>query len=181
MHKNTHITALNIVTGQPRIKLLRNALERDGRIGKNQAENEKYMEKEKQKGLNYANALLKSGKEIAKKGLTSQVERSDLYKRQIAEAHEIFKGLSEVAKVYATLAYIGDGSLEASPLALEYMPPASSSNNQYSNLDYRTLKEYFKEYNNIINDPKQRNYSKKPISVRETDDKRLIKEVCSFV
>ena len=181
LHKNTHITALNIVTGQPRIKLLRNALERDGRIGKNQAENEKYMEKEKQKGLNYANALLKSGKEIAKKGLTSQVERSDLYKRQIAEAHEIFKGLSEVAKVYATLAYIGDGSLEASPLALEYMPPASSSNNQYSNLDYRTLKEYFKEYNNIINDPKQRNYSKKPISVRETDDKRLIKEVCSFV
>ena len=93
---------------------------------------------------------------------------------------KLFKELSPVARVYATMAYLGDGSLGTADgkaaLALTFIPPASSSNSKYSNLDYKTLGKYFARYNNrLFSNP---NFSQSLSSVKLLNSDNVIKEVC---
>ena len=188
LHRNTHIDAINEVQDENLNDLFQDALKRDGKIDLAQKSKEKYMSDERQKGINHAQELRNKYNKIIHpepdvEFLTSQPDASERYVNLYEEFHNKFKNLSEVAKVYATMAYLGDGALGTgdgkAAHALTFIPPASKRRSQYSNLDWRTLNKYFVSYNNILlsGDASFSPSLAKKIDVKNY--KEMIEEVCS--
>jgi hypothetical protein len=190
LHRNTHIDTINIINTEGIFpKLLKDAAERDGN------NSEAHVRESRQQAIVYARDLIRDLKIFSQNRVDfTQVDKADAYNEIKAKFHNKtytvkengkdverpgFAGLSEIAKVYATMMYLGDGALSESSLATTIIPPASSNKSKFNLLDWRTLKEYFKEYNNIILDPELRTFSKKVRKVAVMDYNKIIKEVCS--
>jgi ATP-dependent exoDNAse (exonuclease V) alpha subunit len=174
LHKNTHVDAMNILNQKPLVNLLRDAAKRDNNI------TEAHQKQSRKDAYDYAKELISKIKDYTdNRNDFTQMDKNDIFHQIKTEMHEKFSQLSEVAKVYSTMMYLGDGTLDAASLATTIMPPASENKYKFNNLDWRTLNKYFAEYNKIINNPAARNFSDRVRSVDKRDIDNLIKEVCS--
>ena len=109
----------------------------------------------------------------------TQLDSNKNYQDIQSKYHEKYSKLSEVAKVYATLMYLGADSLIAQSLASKIMPAASKEKGKFNLLDYKTLNKYFKEYNNVILNPNLRSFSRSARSIETIRHQEIIKEVCN--
>ena len=174
VHTNAHIDAVNLLTNKYVSNLFEAAAKKDG------VNTAQHFDKSRNEAADYADGLIKELKfYFGRKVNITQLDSNKNYQDIQSKYHEKYSKLSEVAKVYATLMYLGADSLIAQSLASKIMPAASKEKGKFNLLDYKTLNKYFKEYNNVILNPNLRSFSRSARSIETIRHQEIIKEVCN--
>ena len=91
--------------------------------------------------------------------------------------HEIYQGLSEVAKIAGTFVFLKEYS-KGVYAGKAGFPPANLSKNEYQTLHEGVLQEYFKEYNESIERREQTSFVQKQQYHPDETLNEIVNRIC---
>ncbi len=108
---------------------------------------------------------------------TNTTDRNDLFIAYKEKYHEIYQGLSEVAKIAGTFVFLKEYS-KGVYAGKAGFPPANLSKNEYQTLHEGVLQEYFKEYNESIERREQTSFVQKQQYHPDETLNEIVNRIC---
>ena len=181
LHQNTHMSAVEILDKEHKVKMLRNAIERDLEgVEASTKDKRDALKGEAVDGVKYvismANDFYKIINSMRDVG-PQTIDRNEKMIQWKEKYNAKFNNLSETAKVAATFKFLERwfraGKFEK---IAKIFPPVSNSKSEYSLLDHKVVSTYFKEYHSILQNKRElRRREKGP---RYEPIENIINKVC---
>ena len=188
LHENAHLETMHILDSQKK-DLINRAFLADEKNGLVNTDKLSYIRAQKNQGLIYRSLMAKEWYEALKplEEMGPQtLDRNDRVREKAVKFDKKFKELSKTARVIATLGFLqgfrnmseklsGNKFNDMKKLRIfTAIPHASSSKFEIQLLDETVLKTFYREYNNIINNPSDNTFRKKEYTSFDS----IITELC---
>ena len=181
LHQNTHMSAVEILDKEHKVKMLRNAIEKDLQgVEASTKDKRDALKGEAVDGVKYVISMANDFYKIINSMRDVGPQTIDRNERMIQWKEKYntkFNNLSETAKVAATFKFLERwfraGKFEK---IARIFPPVSNSKSEYSLLDHKVVSTYFKEYHSILQ--KKRELRRREKGPRYEPIENIINKVC---